>query len=592
MEAVKIRTIIIAVLIILVGTLQSKAQNQTLVIEGGTLIDGTGANPVKDAVVVIEGNRFKTVGTKGKVSYPPNAKVINATGKTILPGLIEAHFHFRQEWAAPIFLHFGITTFYDLTNYTGWIVAEREAIKKGVIKGPRLFATGTIIDGPMDYYEGRFRALDLEGLRDHYQTTDQVRAAVREKVAQGVDAIKITEAMSPEQIAAVTDEANKFGLQVCGHATDARVSATAGLKCIAHMPGIVRATITKPESIATVNAIKKKDANVYWRGNFGSYENLMEPATFDSLIQLLVQKGVFLNVTFAKSYSETDVPRALEWAAAGAEFAKNTPGLDFVPQDVRQMWIDHGNPSWFSKAMKQEEFAEGYAKEAEFIRKFSKAGGKIAAGTDRGDIAPYTGLNIYQVPFVPGLSLHQEMQSLVDAGVPPMQVIVSATKTAAEMLHKDKDLGTIEPGKLADLITVNGDPLADITAAKNVSLVVMDGKVVDTTFDPKFKNPLPRPFNVQRHGPSMGPEMARISPERGQMGEQAVTVEVAGSKFTPHSVVRFDTTDLKTHFESESKLTAVIDAGLLKQYGTYPMTVVNPGSGGGTSNVLYFVTGF
>src|SRR5882672_4853413 len=134
MATVKKRTMIIAVLMILFGTLQSKAQNQVLVIEGGTLIDGTGASPVKNAVVVIEGNRFKAIGVKGKVSYPPNAKVIDATGKTILPGLIEAHFHFRQEWASPIFLHFGITTFYDLTNHTGWIVAEREAIKKGVIK--------------------------------------------------------------------------------------------------------------------------------------------------------------------------------------------------------------------------------------------------------------------------------------------------------------------------------------------------------------------------------------------------------------------------------------------------------------------------
>jgi len=125
-----------------------RGQNQTLVVEGGKLIDGTGANAVNDAVVVIEGNRFKAVGARGKISYPPNAKVIDARGKTIMPGLFDAHIHLRQGWMLPIFFHFGITTVYDLTNYTGWIVAQREALKKGVIKGPRLFVTGRIIDGP------------------------------------------------------------------------------------------------------------------------------------------------------------------------------------------------------------------------------------------------------------------------------------------------------------------------------------------------------------------------------------------------------------------------------------------------------------
>jgi imidazolonepropionase-like amidohydrolase len=570
---------------------QSKGQNQILVVEGGTLIDGTGASPVKDAVVVIEGNRFKAVGAKGKISYPPNAKVVKADGKTILPGLIESHMHLR-EWMPPMFLRFGVTTVYDLTNYTGWIVAQREALKKGRIKGPRLYVTGRIVDGPLEYYRGRIRLVDAGGERTHWRTTEEVKVAIRHLVAQGVDAIKINEAMSPEQITAATEEAGKFGLQVCGHATDARVVALAGLKCIAHMPSIIRATIADPASLAKINELKEKDPGAYWRAAAGSYENLMEPALFDPLIQLLVKNGVYLGPTLANGYADSGTARAKEWAAAGAEFVRNTPGLDFVPLEVRQGWMRAGSTSERPDVKRQEEIAEGYQKITDFIRRFVRAGGKITAGTDRGDSVPGRGLNQDMIPFVPGLGLHQEMQALVDAGLTPMQVILATTKWAAEEWHKEKDLGTIEPGKLADLIVVNGDPLANIRAAQNVALVILDGKIADTSYDPQFKNPLPRPFNTQRGGPSLGPEVSSVTPETAPAGGPAVTLEVAGSKFTPRSVVRFDTSDLKTQYVDEMNLTAVIDRARLQRYGTYAITVVNPGSGGGTSNVLYIVVGF
>src|SRR3990167_11036615 len=117
-------------------SLSAKGQGQTLVIEGGTLIDGTGGNPLKDAVIVIEGDRIKAVGTKGKLSYPSNARVLQAAGETILPGLIDCHIHFG-DWMHPLFLHFGVTTVYDTANPTEWILAQRDAVNKGILQGPR-----------------------------------------------------------------------------------------------------------------------------------------------------------------------------------------------------------------------------------------------------------------------------------------------------------------------------------------------------------------------------------------------------------------------------------------------------------------------
>src|SRR5688572_24425726 len=121
-------------------------QGQVLVLEGGMLIDGTGRAPVEDSVIVIEGSRIKAVGAKKSLSYPAGARVINAEGKTILPGLIDAHIHFL-DFTPQLFLHFGVTTVFDTANPTEWILAQREALRKRRIKGPRMFVTGHVIDG-------------------------------------------------------------------------------------------------------------------------------------------------------------------------------------------------------------------------------------------------------------------------------------------------------------------------------------------------------------------------------------------------------------------------------------------------------------
>ena len=106
------------------GSLQASGQNGTLVLEGGTLIDGTGRNPLENAVVVIEGNQIKATGTKGQVTYPRNTNVINTDGKTILPGLIDSHIHLR-DWMPQMFLRYGVTTVADTNNHRDWILLQR-----------------------------------------------------------------------------------------------------------------------------------------------------------------------------------------------------------------------------------------------------------------------------------------------------------------------------------------------------------------------------------------------------------------------------------------------------------------------------------
>src|SRR5438093_3552248 len=119
---------------VLLGTSAVTAQQRVLVLEGGTLIDGTGRSPIADAVVVVEGSRIKAVGTRGQVSYPTNATVIRLTGRTVLPGLIDGHVHLK-EYQLPMFLPYGVTTIADLDNDTACILAQREILMNGKIKG-------------------------------------------------------------------------------------------------------------------------------------------------------------------------------------------------------------------------------------------------------------------------------------------------------------------------------------------------------------------------------------------------------------------------------------------------------------------------
>jgi imidazolonepropionase-like amidohydrolase len=456
---------IFLVLGFLVGTAAS-GQSQTLVLQGGTLIDGTGKNPISDAVIVIEGSRIKAVGTKGRVSFPQNAQVINTEGKTILPGLIDSHIHLRDHML-PMFLRYGVTTVGDTNNYTDWTIAQREALKSGRIKGPRLFVSGTAAAGdtpeagPPSQRKpfGAYVHTSSDGSASPsvaLQTVEESRAYARSLLAKHVDMLKVDLDLTLDQLRAIIDEAKKAGVPVVGHSQNIRKAAEVGLKYMEHTDTLGRAIL---EQMGGAAKLKEGGANP---------ERLMDTKLFDPLVQFMVKQGVYVNPTLFARW-RTSTPRGQEWANAAAELIKD-PGLAFVPAAVRTPW---------TRLPGRGADNEGYMKTAEFLRKYAAAGGKIVAGTDAG--------------FMPGLTLHYEMQMLADLGMPTMKVIQSATLWGAESIGQQKDLGSVEPGKLADIAVIEGNPLTDIAATKNIRMVIKDGKVLDTAYDPKFVNPIPRP---------------------------------------------------------------------------------------------------
>jgi hypothetical protein len=203
----------------------------------------------------------------------------------------------------------------------------------------------------------------------------------------------------------------------------------------------------------------------------------MDPRLFPPIIDDFIRRGVYINPTLVLMWGAS-TERWRDQARLAGELA-NDPALAFVPAADRTAWVRRPG-----------RVRPGYEHVAEFLRKYSEAGGKVLAATDTGCCAQ----------IVPGLSLHYEMQMLTDIGIAPMKAIQGATLWAAEVIGQDKDLGSVQPGKLADFTIVEGDPLADIGVTKNVRMVIKDGQVVDTRYDPAWVNPVPRPARADDPG--------------------------------------------------------------------------------------------
>src|SRR5689334_6112690 len=234
----------VLLILLLCGSADVTAQSRPVVIQGGTLIDGTGRAPLADAVVVFQDGRIRDVGRRSDVKTPEGAEVIDATGKTVLPGLIDGHCHLR-DWMGELYLHFGITTCPTISNNpTDWVIAQREGVKKGTIRGPRVWAAGNVIDGPPP--EG------MGGLRRQRMSTfvtneEEARAAVRAAVAKGVDGFKLFERLRPQDAKAAAEEAHRADKPVIGHTLDIYVSADAGYQSVEHAWSVLFTSITDPK---------------------------------------------------------------------------------------------------------------------------------------------------------------------------------------------------------------------------------------------------------------------------------------------------------------------------------------------------------
>ncbi|HKZ02209.1 MAG TPA: amidohydrolase family protein [Pyrinomonadaceae bacterium] len=469
------RTIICAALLwvfiaLLVGT-GASSEAEVMVIEGATVIDCTGKPPIINGVVVIEGGKIKAVGRQGKVTKPPGARVVSAHGKYILPGLIDMHVHYR-EWHGELFLANGITTIKDLGNPVEWISELSRMQSEGKLRGPRIFYTGNNLDVPPP-----------EG--DHnvgVPSPEVSERAVNLLFKLNVNAIKVRHKITPESLSVIVKAAHARGIPVTGHlgATNASEAALAGIDGLEHASGVALAAAETPgpppSNVRGLNAFLED-----LRG-FAQMSRSKEAA----LIKLLVTRKVKLIPTLAIRRRAVVGTEGRERAVKEDDQIGRHPQLAYVPETVRRNWreapLDKGIQQTFSKEQMQL-MREGYQRLEEFVRELHRAGGFVLAGSD----------NLNDVP---GLTLHRELESLVEAGLTPMEALIAATRDAAQFLRR-RDLGTIEPGRTADLIIVQASPLENIRNLDVVEKVFQNGKEIEIGFHHDYALPPARPSLVR-----------------------------------------------------------------------------------------------
>lgn len=405
----------------------------TLAITGATLIDGTGATPVEDAAVVIHNGRIVAAGPRAKVKIPHGAQIVDAHGKTMLPGLWDMHAHFEQvEWG-PIYLAAGVTTVRDCGNELEFITAVRDAVAQGRGLGPRLLLAG-IVDGsgPM--------AIGVERV----DTPEQARMWTNRYHAAGFQQMKIYSSVTLENLKAVADEAHRLGMTVTGHVPQrltAYQTIPAGEDQINHISYI--ADIMEPP--LPENATRAERRNAAANLNLDSAE-AKKALTFLKDHHTVVDPTIALFELFTATTAKP--PASFE------------PGITKIPEVLAQQLTDVGPPT------ENSEIGEKlFEKSVAIIGALHRSGVPIVAGTDQA---------------VPGHSLHREIELYVQAGFTPMEAIQAATLVPARVMGLGKDAGTVEKGKRADLILINGNPLDDIRNTRNVEYVITNGTMYHT----------------------------------------------------------------------------------------------------------------
>ncbi len=411
----------------------SGSRASTLAIVGGTLIDGTGAAPIADAAVVIQNGRIVAAGPRSKVKIPKDANVVDAHGKTILPGLWDMHAHFEQvEWG-PIYLAAGVTTVRDCGNEFEFITAVRDAVAQGRGLGPRLLLAG-IVDGSSTYTIGVERV----------DTPEQARMWTDRYHQAGFQQMKIYSSVKLEELKAVADEAHRLGMTVTGHVPEglnAYQAVEAGQDQINHIDyvaNIMKAPL--PEGATRLDRYKA-DANI----------DLDSPEAKKALA-FLKEHHTVIDPTLALMEFFT--------ATTAKPPASFEPGVNKVAPELAEQLTDVAPPT------ERSEIGEKvFAKELEIVGALHRAGIPVVAGTDQ---------------TVPGHSLHREIELYVQAGFTPMEAIQAATIVSARAMGIEKESGTVEKGKRGDLILVNGNPLDDIHNMRNVEYVITNGTMFHT----------------------------------------------------------------------------------------------------------------
>jgi imidazolonepropionase-like amidohydrolase len=399
----------------------------TLAIRDVTLWDGTGAPAAPHRTVIVRGDRIVEVGPTDGVAIPDGSTVIDGTSRFLMPGLVDMHVHALWDSGVPsvflpLFVANGVTTVRDMGGLLPLLRPTRAALADGSLLGPRLIAAGAILDGPEPVHPEVSIAVD---------TPEEAIAAVESVAAAGADFVKVYTLLRATAFDAVVAEAGRRGLLVSGHIpyeVGPVAAAMGGMRTVEHL-------------MSEVGGYCERDA----------------AEGCDAILAAFRERGTFQVPTLV-----------LQGQSEPADLCGD-PRLARLPDVVMEYWFGRAEgPECDAGSVAPRTFRPRLPPEAWIVPALREAGIPILAGTDTG------------VPFsLPGWSLHDELGLLVEAGMPPADALLAATRDPAGALDLEDEIGTVQPGLVADLLLLRADPLADIENTRAIEAVVLRGRLLE-----------------------------------------------------------------------------------------------------------------
>jgi len=419
----------------------SHKPNGALVIRGARLFVAEQATMQPGMTVVMTGDRITAVGKDGTVKTPAGATVIDAAGKSLIPGLWDMHVHMQAGDDGIMHIAAGVTNARDMGNDTISVLALRKQFANGSLIGPRLMLAG-LIDGSGPYQVPTGLLADDEAT---------ARKDVDWYAAHGYEQIKVYSSMKPELVPAIIAEAHAKGLRVSGHVPafmTATQVVTLGFDEVQHANMLLlnfMDTVKDTRSMARFTAV----------GAAGKDLDLNSPRVRE-FIALFKSHGTDIDptlTTFEGMFS----------ARPGTVDPNQAMIADRMPPQVRRSFFGGGLPV---TAANDQRFRDAFGEMKGIVKAMYDAGVPIVAGTDNGPV---------------GFQLLRELELYVQAGIPAPKVLELATIGSARVMHHEKDRGSIAVGKVADVVLVDGDPSVNISDMRKTVMVVKDG----VRFDPK-----------------------------------------------------------------------------------------------------------
>jgi imidazolonepropionase-like amidohydrolase len=390
---------------------------------------------LEDWTVIVADGRIRELGPSSAISVPERATVIDGHGKYLMPGLADMHAHTWEEDDFPLLLANGVTTIRNMFGgpiHLRW----RQRIAAGELDGPTIYTAGPIIDGNPPIWPGAV-----------VEDSEQARRAVAEQHAARYDFLKVYARLSREAYDAISREGKALGMKVTGHVPDAVGLAAA-----------LRSGIDSIEHLSGYESLARKEAT--GAGEEASWARLDE-SQFESVAHETARSGAW-NCPTLVLFQHRVAPGESEYL--GQLLARHE--MRYVSAKAVRSWLPQNN---FLKSSTPARAAssrgKGDAMRKKLVQALHRAGARLLLGTDYGN------------PFVvPGFSLHQELRNFVAAGLSPFEAIRAGTSSAADFMKARNEFGTVEVGRRADLLLIEGNPLEDVANVNKRAGVMLRGK--------------------------------------------------------------------------------------------------------------------